>query len=636
MNINLVELQWISLTSTLSTLVAFSILRPETLSAKKREYLLECAQKFSSLYSSLKKSAIFDSATPAGSSLREDINRLDTMCQAVFKIQDSENGDFETLDGFKIQLMKNRGGPFHSGVTIFPVGCFVCDEIGKMVAQSRQDQLLEKEIACACEFARGLKTIDKDTIMKEKEFSIPNQNKFADMVAKQQALKANGSDHMKTKMVDNIDVIESRIVQLKDALTSAVSSKYGDDIMEMFNYLKLLKTGLNDQQAARCCQLLTNISNFQPWQKVPLPKLLGKSWATELETISGSVAKFGKLLMAAFPKLLSLGQGDSEDSLLMCKEITETYACLQDQDCLHGLKVLWGPEKDPAIEAVLGSIETAVSSWLLKTCSTFEAFICELMEPEFDVNKVMTTAVVGIVDEEVIPSKVGNDHVVVDFNGIFAAFVKHKQDQTLDVTFSKGEEKKCKLPSRFLCQAGSLLEIVKYVHFFEQKIVASQKQPKFEALVADDFDRIKKKTATDKVSSKVDVLHSFTPHFVKLSKAWSRFIDMTKTLNEAGLESGIEECYNKMVKRVGDNLALVLEECDREIDDVQNMIQGLFNKILANHGLPAIFQAEKLEKNSISSLCGDPSCQLLAHAGNKAGMHMKLGFGWANSCSIWV
>ena len=406
--------------------------------------------------------------------------------------------------------------------------------------------------------------------------------------------------------------------------------------MEMYNYLKLLKTGLNDQQAARCCQLLTNTSIFQPWQKVPLPKLLGKFWATELETVSGSVAKFGKLLMAAFPKLLSLGKGDSEDSLLMCKEITEAYACLQDKECLNLLKVLWGPASDPAIEAVLGSIGTAVSSWLLKTCSTFEAFICELMEKEFDVNKVMTTAVVGIVDEEVIPSKAGKDHVVADFNGIFAAFVKYKQDQTHEVTFSTDKDKKCELPSRFLCLAGSLLEVVKYVHFFGQKIGPSQKQPKFEALVVNDFDRIKNKTAIEKVSSRVDVLNSFTPHFVKLSKAWSRFIDMTKHLKEAGLESGIEECYKKIAKRVSDNLAFVLEECNHEIDDVQNLIQGLFNKILANHVLPEIFQAEKLEKNSISSLCGDPSCQLLAHGGNKSGEHMKLGFGWANSCSIWV
>ena len=115
--------------------------------------------------------------------------RLLLLAKAVCKQEALQQSEVDDLEFAKSALVKNKTGSFYQGVVLYPGGSFMMATLTASLGQFRQDQLLQKELAVAGEFALSVGNIKKDSIIKDKglgdqdfEISVPNAGKFSEIL----------------------------------------------------------------------------------------------------------------------------------------------------------------------------------------------------------------------------------------------------------------------------------------------------------------------------------------------------------------------------------------------------------------------------------------------------------------------
>ena len=242
----------------------------------------------------------------SNANLKIDLERFESLVQLTMCEDALDEDSCDTLQTARANLLKNKQGPFHKGLTLFPIGIFLSDLAQKRIHQFKADVLFQIDVGVAVQIAGELKVMNVDSLLKDKqgemELAIPSQAKIFDMVAKWQAAVDGASSPFKTKHEEELGIVESKIKELKTGLLSVVAYKTKQfEAMDML-IAKLCKDGFKDGEALECSRLLSGLEAFQPLHKVPLTKLLGRDCAQHLEdTLLPSFASSSNLLLP-FPR----------------------------------------------------------------------------------------------------------------------------------------------------------------------------------------------------------------------------------------------------------------------------------------------------------------------------------------------
>ena len=119
-----------------------------------------CVQSLKDFLGAFQKSDVYQTAAPEKSQFRDDLGRIFQLTEYVLKGDALLASECDSLHSMKAAVSK-KGFSFHAGMVTFPVGSWMMDSIGEMIAQCRQDQLLGKEFESVVQFAQGLKiTVD--------------------------------------------------------------------------------------------------------------------------------------------------------------------------------------------------------------------------------------------------------------------------------------------------------------------------------------------------------------------------------------------------------------------------------------------------------------------------------------------
>lgn len=133
----------------------------------------------------LQASAIYDSALPEKGSLREDVLRLKLLADAVLAEKALSDHEAKDLEAAKSSLLKNKQGVFHNAASVFPLGAFLMEASGILATEHWQDQLLEKDLSSASDFAAGLTCLNVDSnspnpvCKPDGEIAVPSQSKVS-------------------------------------------------------------------------------------------------------------------------------------------------------------------------------------------------------------------------------------------------------------------------------------------------------------------------------------------------------------------------------------------------------------------------------------------------------------------------
>ena len=366
--------------------------------------MAQCVKSLSELLIAFEKSKIYDNVAPEKSQLRDDIGRLLALCHAALRTIALPPTEADSLEAARTALTKSKG-TFHAGLTMYPVGVYMCTKASYMISQCRQDQVLESDIDTAVEIAKTYKINTYKDIAKTKdndlEIAISSQSKFYDMVAKVKVFVESASDGLKQSKKSEVETILALLQDLKVALMDLVDVKYVNKFSNFDNYMQLLIEGkMTDEQANLCLQDLNAIVSYQAVNKGMVLKLLGKDDAGSFEEVLGCMPKVAALIHKALPNLRSLKSDTVNEDVLLNESIIALFASLNDltlMQNLEGIVKTW----TPLFAKLKDFMKGAVSDWLVRATSTFRPFIAKLMQPEMglDAAKTMlTTDIVGKVD----------------------------------------------------------------------------------------------------------------------------------------------------------------------------------------------------------------------------------------------
>lgn len=366
--------------------------------------MTQCVKSLSELLVAFEKSKIYDNVAPEKSQLRDDIGRLLALCHAALRTLSLPPAEADSLEAARTALTKSKG-TFHAGLTMYPVGVYICTKASYMISQCRQDQVWQCDIDTAAEIARTYKINTYKDIVKTKdndlEIAISSQSKFYDMVAKVKVFVESASDGLKQSKKSEVDTILALLQDLKVALMDLVDVKYGAKFSNFANYMQALIEGkMTDEQSTLCIQDLNAIVSYQAVNKGMVLKLLGKDDAGTFEGVVGSMPKLAGLIHKALPHLRSLKSDTVNEDVLLNESIIALFASLNDlilMQNLEGTVKTWAP----LFAKLKDFMKSAVCDWLVRATSTFRPFIAKLMQPEIglDAAKAMlTTDIVGNVD----------------------------------------------------------------------------------------------------------------------------------------------------------------------------------------------------------------------------------------------
>ena len=359
-------------------------------------------------------------APPKGGGLSDDMSRMELLLKTAL---DHENvlkqSDLEAVETAKNAMLKNKGA-FQASISIYPLGVFVCDVVSRKVTQCKQDAILTTDLEGAADYAKNMKNdITKDTIMKERDgdwdIVVPNQQKFAEMVAKAAMFQEKASQQVKSDQRENLDVIQSRVDQLHDSMAVALRMKYEKKFTNINDLFTELAGGvLDSEKVTNALATLAQCASYQPCAKIPLAKLLGKSMGGGLEEKTSSVASLCDLTKVALPKLCSLATGScKDDNILMERCVVAVFTTLCDAAVVANiLGVL--PSWEIGLAKLTTMIQNGVRAFMTSATATFHSFIVTILEPNIQVDCVLKSSIVGSVDHE--------DNK--DFSVLFASFVR--------------------------------------------------------------------------------------------------------------------------------------------------------------------------------------------------------------------
>ena len=105
----------------------------------------ECLAKIQQFINALSSSAIYDSAAPLKSALREDLQRLVSLVKVALSQSSVGAAEIDAVDSARSFLVKSKGS-FQTSLTVYPVGAYLCERIQTLSTQFKKDQLLEAEM----------------------------------------------------------------------------------------------------------------------------------------------------------------------------------------------------------------------------------------------------------------------------------------------------------------------------------------------------------------------------------------------------------------------------------------------------------------------------------------------------------
>lgn len=374
------------------------------------EYNLKMIEHVKSLLDLLQHfqaSKLFEPLAPERSSLRDDITRLMSLCNGTVNSSPISPSESDALESAKAALTKSKA-TFHAGLTIYPVGIYMCNTTSQKIVVCRQDQVLELEIDGAAEYAKTLKISSYTDITKSKEgdldLCIPSSGKFIDMVSKFKHFTESASDTLKESKKHQLSEVSLRIDEMAAALRAFVEKKYETQFPDFGMLLKTL-SGTNREAAqdeswvARCLKTLGSMVAFQPVPKQMLGKILGKD-AADFELVIASVPKIAGSLSQALPKLRALTHESVNEEVLMDDVLVSLFALLHDaqfQDNVEKTVKAWAPH----VKGLRGFMEVMVANWLVKATSTFRPFVKKLLAVEMNMElakSMLHPGIIGSID----------------------------------------------------------------------------------------------------------------------------------------------------------------------------------------------------------------------------------------------
>ena len=260
-----------------------------------------------------------------------------------------------------------------------------------------------------------------------------------------------------------LNAIKARMDELRNALYQVIQDRFNTTAKPLHDALLHLSSGgLTQESATLPGPLLKSLVAFNPLQKTSITRILGKSVRAEYESALGSLQKVCKALEDVLPQLVSLAAEDFTEATLMNKALIQLFAVLQDEGSLQAFLSV-APVMHQGILSLQKYIKSRVTSCLSKTAATFQKFIGLITKPEMDLNDVLKIEAVGAVDAE---DKEGKN--IFAFSNLYTAYVRHFPLQTAKVVVATGNE--AEVHVAFLCFAGCLVQLAKYILHFETNI----------------------------------------------------------------------------------------------------------------------------------------------------------------------
>lgn len=579
----------------------------------KKKGMDENTNKVVNFLDAMYASDVFKAAVPEKSSLREDLNRVHCMAKAVVSTCRLDDSGAKDLDAARAALAKNRQGSFHSAMTIYPLGSYIIDHVGKITNQHYKDQLVMKDLDVALEFAKSFQV---DSFIKDNgEIAVTSQAKVIDMTAKYMSYHSDASHHVKssTECAAKENEILMKINQVTDALMAAAGKSFESNLKDMVDLLKKLPDGnLTDEATAQLAKALTSASSFHPCPKVPLQKVIGKDRAETMERGIANVTKFCSKIEAAIPKIIAMSKEVPDETFLTHEPLKEVFSLLNDVDGrLSACKV--APVLAVALDAVEQAVSSGVTKWISKMASTFPKFLIEILKPEIGLELILTPEVVGSVENEIEEGADSKDAKgEVDWCAAYCAFVRHCRNAQAQVPF---QDQTLKYHVAFICASGALLQVAKYLMVMVQKVEEVRAVKPFNDLMIGEWKGDGSKDVVFKMPALASLQHSL-PKLYKALPSLNELVSSIEQVN-ANAVAEVKAVWQKMNFKIGQILKDAFHQGNGEINLMQTLLQELFDKIKANHSLPIIFQAEKVDRGAITSLCSDPDVNQFVAALNK-------------------
>ena len=121
-----------------------------------------------------------------------------------------------------------------------------------------------------------------------------------------------GSTHFKERHQQEMNLVQSKVIELKDVLLEVVVCRTMD-FDQASSLLAELPKGLGMDAVSKCGNLLSQLVSLEPLQKVPLAKVLGKLFAQEVESSLANSWKVFRAVTTAFPALVKLAQVEANE-----------------------------------------------------------------------------------------------------------------------------------------------------------------------------------------------------------------------------------------------------------------------------------------------------------------------------------
>lgn len=585
----------------------------------KNKLMLENVKVLVNFIEMYQVAPFYETSTAAKTGLKDDTTRILALAKGACQDPSSlQTSDLDEIDAAKACLVKGRNGTFYTGFTIFPTGTFIVESMQAKVAQFRQDQLLQKELAGAVDLANAI-VIKKEMIMKDKgdgdfEISVPNASKFGEMVTKLHAFMDGASSNLRETQPckEMCQTINVRVEELRHAFLEAVVQKHEFHFKDLGGLLTLTSKpeGLSDEQTALCCQHLNKLLVFQAFPKFQVSKLLGKQIGTEVEAAIASIISLGKLVLAALPKLVRMssasGVTNANESLFINEMIINLYSALHTKGTTDAIEQL-APVLTEGVQSIKGSITSAFTAWVCKTAGTFPSFLGALLSADIDLATTLKQEIVGSVDSDV------DD--VIDWLGVYNGFVRFGQNVKKEVQVQmQGEKKSVEINMAFLCLAGALLQVSQCCLFLADAANKVHGMAPFKDLMNTEFSQ--KSSSTMKSVA----LQSVLPYFARITKATTSLRTMLEKIEEeVEFLDNIKDFYTKLFSKVRATLQMCLENMFGEIDSMQSGFDDIFAEIKKKHVLLEVFQGDKLNETTVSTLINDEKVKLFLFMGGKAG-----------------
>ena len=365
--------------------------------------MTQAVRELRDLLRALETSDIYETVAPEKSQLRDDLIRLLVLCTGALNSGVPSPSTADNMESAKAALTKNKG-TFHAGLSMYPVGVYICSTASNMITQCRQDQVLQNDIETAGEHALSVKINSYLDISKTKdgdlELALPCPAKFFDMIAKYRSFSESASLCLKEQKEDEQKAVEHVLECFHTALFQFVEKKFEAKFLDLEAPVKSLREGtMSPDTAALGLQTMRGIVAYQPTNKQILAKIFGKD-APAVEAVIASVGKVAGLVEKAWPKLVDLNSKTVNEEMLLDASLVSLFASLNDADLMANVGKTVKSWVTP-FEGIRNFIRDAVALWLGRATSTFRPFIKMLMGVEFGsdtVKKMLDTGIVGSVD----------------------------------------------------------------------------------------------------------------------------------------------------------------------------------------------------------------------------------------------